>query len=176
MDENSNIAKLSLCPPSFLLSRRVFKLLPEEKIVTDEGSIVECLKPSSNSTASIEEKNDVRLSGVIDPGEDGTRKGGAEGDRRERGNSDEDRGHGKELLRAKICWVKAGHDVLHERGSFMLALLHKVRATVSTRVEDVCYQSLVMSLYPYITTIGSVCCFQCSTVSGSKGTVLQVEH
>ena len=31
------------------------------------------------------------------------------------------------LFRTHTCWVKAGHDVLHERKPFMMALLHKVR-------------------------------------------------
>lgn len=29
-------------------------------------------------------------------------------------------------LRVHAAWVKAGHDVLHERDSFLLSLLHKV--------------------------------------------------
>lgn len=29
------------------------------------------------------------------------------------------------------CWVKAGHDLLHEREPFLRALLHKVRARQS---------------------------------------------
>lgn len=30
-------------------------------------------------------------------------------------------------FRVRVCWVKAGHDVLHERAPFVLSLLHEVR-------------------------------------------------
>lgn len=52
--------------------------------------------------------------------------GGKEGDVEKRGAAPpppEDT-----FFRTHTCWVKAGHDVLHERKPFLMALLHKVRA------------------------------------------------
>lgn len=62
---------------------------------------------------------------------------GARGGREGEGSGNE-KNNGS--FRIHACWVKAGHDVLHERKPFILGLLHKVQAlsTVSVPARDRC--------------------------------------
>lgn len=47
-------------------------------------------------------------------------------DKGQGGNKDEEQGPVGGLFRVHACWVKAGHDLLHERRPFLLSLLYKV--------------------------------------------------
>ena len=78
----------------------------------EAGSVLECLEPRPRSSSDGEAASRVKSCAA-----------GGEGGN---GGSAERRAQGESGFRTHTCWVKAGHDVLHERKPFLLALLQKV--------------------------------------------------
>lgn len=77
-----------------------------------------------NEEDTNEEQEDAEEEGAADGG-DSERENGRDGDDEQ---DNERRGERRKTpLVTHTCWVKSGHDVLHERQPFMRALLHKVR-------------------------------------------------
>lgn len=85
--------------------------LPSEVIAAaNAGSVFECLAPPKDG---VDGERAIR---------ECISSGGA-GD----GKYDKKQKKNKGMFRMHTCWVKAGHDVLHEREPFLLLLLHKVQ-------------------------------------------------
>lgn len=88
----------------------------------EAGSVLKCLEPRAKC-CSYQQDASAWLNSVAS-GAGGERGGG------ESRTAPEE----KNVFRTHTCWVKAGHDVLHERKPFLMALLHKVRSE-KTRVS-----------------------------------------
>lgn len=107
--------------------------------------MLECLNPSppraprrgvdTRHAASRLEPSPGERDGVTEePKETGVRHGGDGGRDGRRGHAidEEDQkprrrdGQREGVPVTHTCWVKSGHDLLHERGPFMRSLLHKV--------------------------------------------------
>lgn len=98
------------------------------------GTVLECLTPTPPGISPdgwVRGEQGVTPMSSVGGAEDDKENTSAKGDG---GNEDGGRGSdvkeqgrgGQGLLRTHTCWVKAGHDVLHERGPFLRALLNKV--------------------------------------------------
>ncbi|CAM9926140.1 unnamed protein product, partial [Ectocarpus fasciculatus] len=109
------------------------ELLPDETVAAEAGSVQECLMPTPPGISPggrVHGEQTVTPTSSVGGGEAEMGDTSAEG---EGANEDGGRGSdiaeqgrgGQGLLRTHTCWVKAGHDVLHERGPFLRALLNK---------------------------------------------------
>lgn len=119
----------------------VLQLLLEDAVLPEAGSVLDCLKPMAlhdpSGDVTHEYQAATRPSGggevLLEKmnGGQGSLNSGTRG-RRDSILSEEEqilREEAEKVLPTMhTCWVKAGHDALHERGAFMRGLLHKVRS------------------------------------------------
>ncbi|CAM9910671.1 unnamed protein product, partial [Ectocarpus sp. 12 AP-2014] len=109
------------------------ELLSQGAVDAEAGSVLECFMPTPPGVSPLGRVHgEQTVTPMSSVGEVEDEKGNtsAEGDG---GNEDGSRGGdvaaqgrgGHGLFRTHTCWVKAGHDVLHERGPFLRALLNK---------------------------------------------------
>ncbi|CAM9129624.1 unnamed protein product, partial [Hapterophycus canaliculatus] len=122
--------------PLALVLKKEFLL--DDTVLAEAGSVLACLKPmplyAASGNVAREDQDARRPSGggevhgeEKDEGQRDLIGGG--GNRRDSKIGGEEQAQREErkegLLSMHTCWVKAGHDVLYERGPFMRALLHK---------------------------------------------------
>lgn len=101
-----------------LLVHLALQLSPDELARARAATIYECLQPPSLTSM----RGNRRVASSTSPCGG---VGATAGDSRD--SPEDDNGEqGQSSLRIHTCWVKAGHDMLHERKPFLLALLDKV--------------------------------------------------
>lgn len=120
----------SYTPPTLALLVNRCQLPAEDLVAAEAGSVFGCLNPVhatvEEQLASATSSGDVVDSPITVKtcARDGERRRGDGGNRLLHEEADATARGGR--LRVHAAWVKAGHDVLHERDSFLLSLLHKV--------------------------------------------------